>query len=183
MYSYFLSYLYLEAELELIVFWRPGLLPCLQLQRGQEHILKPRSWRRLGRWRISCSCSCLFRIRIQLGTFRVPDTDPTHVIFGNYKNTLKSIKKKNLPTICHFLSYTIVLQYRLFRPKNLKILIYLLLHSCWIRIRNYLFRIQEKVQDPQHWSNQLRRFQYLPPPLGICLNTGTRKKNPDSLKN
>ena len=85
----------------------------------------------------------------------IPDPDPAWNFkssgYGSYpKKTLKSITKKNLPTIFHFLSYTIVLQYRLFRPKNLKILIYLLLYSCWIRIRNFLFRIQEKVQDPKH---------------------------------
>ena len=61
-----------------------------------------------------------FRSRIQLWIFRVPDPDPTQItvpvpvpylsIFGNKKNTLNSIKKKNLPvpTICHLLSNTTV---------------------------------------------------------------------------
>ena len=54
----------------------------------------------------------LFRIRIQLQIFRVPDSDSCHLrIFGYYfkihlEFTLHSFKNKNLPTFCHFLFHT-----------------------------------------------------------------------------
>ena len=74
----------------------------------------------------------LFRIRIpdpalnfpssgsgSVQKFRIhADPDPTYikVYLKNYKNTLNSIKKKNLPTICHSLYsisyYCTVLQYK-----------------------------------------------------------------------
>ena len=41
------------------------------------------------------------------------------------------------------------MQSRIHKPKiKIKILIYLLFHSCRIRTRNKLFRIREKVPDP-----------------------------------
>ena len=86
----------------------------------------------------------IFPIRTWLRIFRVPDLDPDsiHVILANLEiiKKLESIKRKNLPTISHFLFYTYstihtVLQSRIFMPKSInKTIIYLLFHSC--RIHN-----------------------------------------------
>ena len=80
-------------------------------------------------------------------------------IFGNYKKqTLNSIKKKNLLTIGHFLFHTTVLQYtqsRIHRPKlrnkNCSFIF------CWIRNNNFGFGSRQKFRihadpdpDPQH---------------------------------
>ena len=72
-------------------------------------------------------------------------------IFGNYKNTLNSIKKKILPPICHFLFYYIgtVIQYtqsRIHRPKMRNTIFnYLLFHFLLDPEQQFRIRIQAKV--------------------------------------
>ena len=115
----------------------------------------------------------LFRIRIQLWIFRVPDPDPGKSsgsnpcylsIFGNCKqNHLKFNHKKNLSTICHFLFHTTVLQHTksgIQREITFSFICFFIF--CWIRIRNnnfesgsrQKFRIHADTDpDPQHWFN------------------------------
>ena len=64
---------------------------------------------------VLCIRNDLFRIRIQLRIFRVSDPAqcPCFKAYLNIikKSTLNFIKMKNLPTICHLLFHTTVLQY------------------------------------------------------------------------
>ena len=69
-----------------------------------------------------CIRNDLFRIRIQiqLRIFRLPPILFSHIWKLFQKITLNSIKKKNIPIICHFLFQSTVLQYtqtRIHRPK------------------------------------------------------------------
>ena len=112
----------------------------------------------------------LVRVRNQLWNFTVPDPDPVHIIWTYLKIDLKkhfivnAIKKENLPTICHILFHTRVLQYTQSRIHRLKIrniffFYLLLLFFCWILNNNSGSWSRQKFPinadpEPQHWTEK-----------------------------
>ena len=109
-----------------------------------------------------------FQIRIQ------------HILFKHKayleitkQHTINSIKKKYLPTICHFLFHTIVLQYiqsRIHRPKIRNTFFICIFVFCCIRIRynnsgsgsTTLLKCRQSTQNKKQYSvsSRLRKLRY-----------------------